>query len=69
MTLSKKITTFGKPSTEKEVRSYFIDDERIKSKRLKSFEVTFDNLDKRMDSHNSYYNLYADHYNLTAVFE
>ena len=69
MILYKNIVATSKPNTAKEVRSYFRDDERIKGKRLKSFEVKFDNFGTQMDDYTNYHNVNANHYDLTAVFE
>ena len=69
MTLYKNIVSSNKPSTAEEVRRYFRNDERIKGKRLKSFSVELDNFGTQMDPYTSYHNVYADHYDLTAVFE
>lgn len=69
MTLYKNIVTSSKPSTAKEVRSYFRDDERINGKKLKSFTVELDNIGTQMDVYTSYHNENANHYDLTAVFE
>lgn len=69
MTLYKNIVSGSKPSTAKEVRSYFHGDERIKGKRLKSFTVELDEIGTQTDPYTSYHNVYENHYDLTAVFE
>jgi hypothetical protein len=69
MTLFKNIVSSTKPTTAEEIRNYFHDDERIKGKRLKSFDVKYDNFGTQMDDYTCYHNVNANHYNITAVFE
>ena len=69
MILFKNIVSNTKPTTAKEVISYFRGDERIKGKRLKFFNVKYDELGTQMDDYTSYYNIDANHYDIIAVFE
>lgn len=69
MTLYKNIVSTSKPNTAKEVRGYFRDDERIKSKKLKYFKAELDNIGTQMDDYTNYHNVNANHYDLTVVFE
>ena len=69
MTLYTNIVTSSKPTTAREVRAYFRDDERIKGKKLKSFSVELDVLGTNMDPYTDYHNVYANHYDITAEFE
>ena len=69
MTLSKNIVSSTKPTTAKEVMSYFCDDKRMEGKRLKSFDVKYDNFGTQTDMYTCYHNVNANHYIITAVFE
>lgn len=68
MTLFKNVISDVRPSTKKEIKKYFCDDERIKGKKLVSFEVQYDNIGTQMDMYTSYHNV-ANHYNIVAEFE
>ncbi len=68
MILTTKIVTTTPPRTKKEARSYF-NDERIKGKRLVSFECRLDNFKTQTDPYTGHFNLGASYYDLTAEFE
>ena len=53
MTLYKDIIASSKPTTEKEVLSYFDTDKRIKNMKLKSFTVKLNNIATNMAPYTS----------------
>ena len=69
MTFYANIVSTGKPS-RKEVDSEIRYSHDVPSgKKLKSFTAEVNRLATQMDSYTSYHNVYADHYDVYAVYE